>query len=303
MPSTSRNRVLHKPVAQKRKATTMAQQSRKPVTATSPQALRTGDEELRREVRDRLARLGDTVASRIRVTAAAGTVKLEGTVSNSYERKLINQAIRQLATVKSLDSRLRTTAEANEVPADDQASTAAVPVAIGSGVLLIALSGWWFWPQPTAAPTPRVAYAPAVVEEPQVTEEPSLLATITHAFSFDSSSDRSPVKVSLSFEGKPASGAFVTLHPRLADELNTARPYGYVGNDGQIQWAAERSGNRLPSGEYVVTAVWNRSVEVDGETERGLNVLPEEYRKFATSPLRLTVNEDGAKPESLEIVR
>jgi hypothetical protein len=70
-----------------------------------------------------------------------------------------------------------------------------------------------------------------------------------------------PVRAEVFFEGRPAAGALVVLHP-ADDRDNTAiRPSGYVESDGTLKLtsyiAASRTiGNGAPAGDYIVTISW-----------------------------------------------
>src|SRR4051794_15382059 len=70
-----------------------------------------------------------------------------------------------------------------------------------------------------------------------------------------------PVRAQIFFEGQPATGALVVLHP--VDDTSPAaiRPSGYVDADGRLKLmsynATTRStGEGAPAGDYIVTIAW-----------------------------------------------
>ena len=99
------------------------------------------------------------------------------------------------------------------------------------------------------------------------------------------------VTVAVNADGKIANGAFLTLYPLSITNFGTQiRSQGRVDDNGAVSWTTFEPADGLLPGEYVVTAIWNRTVEIDGELQPGPNVLLPIYETPETSPMRLTVN-------------
>lgn len=95
------------------------------------------------------------------------------------------------------------------------------------------------------------------------------------------------------FNGQPPTGAQVLLHPQ-----GHALPAGVaaaatVQDDGSFQPRIYGDEPGVPPGNYVVTLQWFKIVEGEGGAGRGPNVLPREYARSETSPLKVTVKDDG----------
>jgi hypothetical protein len=59
------------------------------------------------------------------------------------------------------------------------------------------------------------------------------------------------------FQGQPATGAVVVLHPTLGDDkLQKLRPYGTVDSAGVYTLNCYGQGDGAPAGEYLVTVTW-----------------------------------------------
>jgi hypothetical protein len=97
-----------------------------------------------------------------------------------------------------------------------------------------------------------------------------------------------PVEAPVTFQGKPAPGAFVAFHPVTPSE-NVPAPRGVVTRDGQLQVSTFNGGDGAPEGEYVLTVQWNRLVRRGDEVVAGPNVIPRKYASPQTSNLRVRV--------------
>jgi hypothetical protein len=102
-----------------------------------------------------------------------------------------------------------------------------------------------------------------------------------------------PVSGTVLFNGQPPAGAQVLLHPQ-----GHALPAGVaaaatVQSDGTFQPRIYGDVPGVPPGNYVVTLQWFKVVAGEGGAGRGPNVLPKEYARAETSPLKVTIQEGG----------
>lgn len=100
-----------------------------------------------------------------------------------------------------------------------------------------------------------------------------------------------PVAGQVTYEGEPAVGAQVVFHPvgHKLPEDETA--IGSVKEDGSFDASIYGNGG-IPAGEYTVTIQWRKLVETDGGFGTGPDVLPEQYGKAYTTPIKVTVKEE-----------
>jgi hypothetical protein len=105
-----------------------------------------------------------------------------------------------------------------------------------------------------------------------------------------------PVRGTVLYQGQPAVGAVVVLHPP-DEKLETVRPNGYVDASGQFVLSSYRSEDGAPPGDYIVTVVWpeERSRAATPEVELPRNArsndrLKGRYSTPANSTLRATVH-------------
>jgi hypothetical protein len=97
-----------------------------------------------------------------------------------------------------------------------------------------------------------------------------------------------PVRGTVLYEGKPAVGAVVFLHPAGASEPMRSRPSGRVGKDGSFSITTPNLGDGAKPGDYLVTVVW-RAEAGPGDSEEDEDLLPARYLDPKTSGLRITV--------------
>ena len=96
-----------------------------------------------------------------------------------------------------------------------------------------------------------------------------------------------PVSGKVTFQGSPAAGAQVVLHPVNSSESNDVAPTATVQNDGSFAITAYDPGDGAPEGDYVATVQWYRfSKELGGP---GPNVIPAKYASPRTSPIKVCV--------------
>jgi hypothetical protein len=99
-----------------------------------------------------------------------------------------------------------------------------------------------------------------------------------------------PVSGKVTFQGKPAAGAQVVLHPVDRSKPSDVTPSAGVQGDGTFKITAYELDDGAPQGEYVATVEWFKIVSTGGGGGRGPNVLPAKYASSKTSPIKVTVN-------------
>ncbi|AMV22066.1 BON domain-containing protein [Planctomyces sp. SH-PL14] len=103
-----------------------------------------------------------------------------------------------------------------------------------------------------------------------------------------------PAHGAIEFDGKPAAGAIVRLHPAAARKDLSSLPQALADDAGRFQLSTFRRNDGAPVGEYIVTVTWRPDVATkDGRVERGPNVIPPKCTKASSSPLRVTVSQQG----------
>lgn len=95
-----------------------------------------------------------------------------------------------------------------------------------------------------------------------------------------------PVRGEVFFDGKPAAGAIVVLHPAGDDAVDAPRPSGQVKEDGSFELDTFPHGKGAPAGDYKVAIVWyDPKGEVNPQTGEAPSLLPARYASPATSGL------------------
>lgn len=104
-----------------------------------------------------------------------------------------------------------------------------------------------------------------------------------------------PVSGKVEFNGQPAEGATVVLHPT---DPNSPKPSGTVGADGSFTLQTHPYGEGAPAGDYAVIITWyppnSRGVE------NPKSKLPPRYADPTQSGLKATVQ---AGPTELELFK
>ncbi len=100
-----------------------------------------------------------------------------------------------------------------------------------------------------------------------------------------------PASGQITFEGKPAEGAQITLYPKAADFPASVRPSSTTGEGGKFVLGTHGAADGAPAGEYSASVVWFKVVDVGSGPVRGDNVLPAKYASETTSGLTIVINE------------
>lgn len=101
-----------------------------------------------------------------------------------------------------------------------------------------------------------------------------------------------PTSGTVKFNGKVPAGARILLHAIKPPEDGSlaVTPAGRVEDDGSFKITSYQAGDGATPGEYVVTVEW---YPVDKDGNVGANAIPKEYSNPTTSPLKVTVSNDG----------
>jgi hypothetical protein len=94
------------------------------------------------------------------------------------------------------------------------------------------------------------------------------------------------------FKGQPATGAFLVFHPVGQAVTGEERPTAKVQEDGSFvltSHGAKSGGEGAPAGEYAVTVQWYKLVTEGKDVKAGPNVIPAQYSKPETTPLKVAV--------------
>jgi hypothetical protein len=96
-----------------------------------------------------------------------------------------------------------------------------------------------------------------------------------------------PVRGEVFFQGKPADGAVVHLHPR--DSTKCPPAFATVQKDGSFALSTYGQGDGAAAGDYVVTLNWRDEKVVDGDSIFGPDRFRGRYSRHDKSDLKATV--------------
>ncbi len=215
------------------------------------------DEQIARQVHARIAELRETLTGRVVIRVNKGTVFVHGAVQTQYQRLVVTSVLRRVRPDLVIRDRL------GIVPA----RTSFTRVSLKTRVLNWAL---------------QISATAVLV---------MLCVWVSHVMNQPVDRGLKSVPVAVNADGQIANGAFLALYPlSIANPDTNVRSQGRVDDNGVVCWTTFEPADGLLPGEYVVTAIWNRTVEIDGELQPGPNVLPPVYETPETSPMRLIVN-------------
>lgn len=114
-----------------------------------------------------------------------------------------------------------------------------------------------------------------------------------------------PVSGQVLFNGKPAAGARIVLHPVDAKKAPAGVvAAGTVKKDGAFELGVYDVNDGAPAGEYVATIELRKVVAVASDIAgRGENILPRDYSTPRLSPIRVTVKEGANAIPPIRIAR
>ncbi len=118
----------------------------------------------------------------------------------------------------------------------------------------------------------------------------------------DTRPPRYPVRGTVTFQKRPATGAVVVLRPVSPAPLKEPLPHGEVGPDGTFRLSTFDVGDGAPAGEYVVTISWPEvKAEPGGGEVFGRDRLSGRYNDPAKSKWRVQIRERDNEIQPLEI--
>src|SRR5437773_2441134 len=100
-----------------------------------------------------------------------------------------------------------------------------------------------------------------------------------------------PVRAQVFFEGQPATGALVVLHPVDDGSPAAVRPCGYVDSAGAVKITSyiattRTTGDGAPAGEYIVTIAWLPADVKEYLSKRSNSELPDKLQGRYSQPDR-----------------
>jgi hypothetical protein len=128
-----------------------------------------------------------------------------------------------------------------------------------------------------------------------------LLVTSLAAVSCSRTKPGYQVQGKVLFEGKPAAGALVTLHPLDQEAKLAIRPRGVADEDGNFKIGTNRPDDGAPPGAYAVTFHW--SEKPGGGDQEGKSLLPPRYLNPETSGISVQVLKGKNVLEPFELRR
>jgi hypothetical protein len=94
-------------------------------------------------------------------------------------------------------------------------------------------------------------------------------------------------------DGKPASGAHVTLHPVADVGLGAVTPSGVGSPDGSFELTTYAPADGAPAGKYHVTVSWADQISGGSDPEYGKEKLPARYQQPTLSGLACEISPDN----------
>lgn len=279
---------LESPSAVARRATSAAPAASPAAGPTGDAAPSVDDDLLHQRVREELGKYSIQAVNDLQIDVREGLVTIVGQVPGSYERQLILHFARKVSGVTEVVDMMR-------IVEDTPKSTVAEVVAVAAAKPVVKAKS------KRTGPTYR---SPWSFEPKQLATVAGVLVLLGAGYFFmihDSSKlSLSPVTGKVLFQGKPAEGAVVVLHP--VDKSVTIRPKGFVGPDGTFKLTSYLPGDGAPRGEHKVTVEWKKPIQTrDGEFVPGPNLLPPELNSPDSSKIQVTVASGETVLEPLQI--
>ena len=227
------------------------------------------DEQITAKVHERIAELGEAITGRVVIRVHKGTIFVSGAVQSQYQRLVVTSSLRRVRPDLLVRDRIEI------VPARSGSSRVSLRTELLNWTLRI-----------SGTATLALICGGAI-------------------YALNRTDDRglTNVSVAVNADGQIANGAFLTLYPVNHNDRDTqVCSQGRVDENGTVSWTTFEPADGLLPGDYVVTATWNRTIEVNGEIEPGPNLLPQMYEAPETSPMRLTVKASSQEVRADPIV-
>lgn len=106
----------------------------------------------------------------------------------------------------------------------------------------------------------------------------------------------------VSFQGNPAAGALVLLHPLDQGKPLPFNPRARVGEDGTFLLTTYDDNDGAPAGEYAVTIDWRETESEDG-AEEGVNLIDPRFNDPDTSGIRVRIESTPGGTNELQEIR
>jgi hypothetical protein len=102
-----------------------------------------------------------------------------------------------------------------------------------------------------------------------------------------------PTVGKVSFKGSVPQGAYVALYSKSnakAPNGQVVVPNAEVQPDGSFAFSSYAANDGAPAGDYALTVEWHKTVKAaNGEPALSPNLVPAQYSKPASSPLKVTI--------------
>ena len=245
-------------------------------SVASPQSL--SDDEVLRQVADRLIERNIPSFTRIGLDVRNGVITAYGNVASKGERLLLVYLLRTTPGVRKVNDGLtivrpRTGKRqwgqmaASVSAAISELASQIRPLHAAAVLVCLSLLGSLWWPRGSARPV-------AVY----------------------------PIKGRVVMDGVALPQASVVLHPVGNSKLPKGiQPRGIAESDGGFAVETFASADGAPEGEFVATVHLLKSVVVDGDSIPGPNLLPIVYSRPETSPFRMTITRETREIAVLEL--
>jgi hypothetical protein len=112
-----------------------------------------------------------------------------------------------------------------------------------------------------------------------------------------------PVNGAVTFDGRATPGAMIVLHAKSGASANMPTPRAQVEGDGSFRFTTYKTGDGVPSGDYVATIAWYKLVGKPGDYQAGPNVLPPKYANPKTSSWEIRVADQAAQLPPVQLRR
>lgn len=113
-----------------------------------------------------------------------------------------------------------------------------------------------------------------------------------------------PTKGQVFYQGQPAVGAMVILHPvHEQGDWKKGYPAGYVAADGSVKIQTGGEWDGAPAGEYALVVVWMPDQSGDQQTseEETTDKLAGRYADPASSPWKVKVEGAGCELPNIDL--
>ncbi len=243
-----------------------------PLTTPSAIDTRVSDELLRKKVIEQLGDLGEHMQLTVHVSVSKGEILLKGTVDSHYNRLVVSSSISRLCGSRGLRDQLQIRSRYNEETPRKRIDYRAL---LRSRTFLSGIAASVF----------------LIVA--------GVISILISSGYFAERLYQLPVKVT--YNGKSAIGAQLILHPQNAKNKNAGPTYGEVQSDGSVVWSSKKTGDGIPKGEYVMTAVWCPLIKTSDSIYRGENILPAKLSDAANSPYKFQVTKGVPALKEIEL--